>query len=214
MSFVKNPILLPLQKLVGISPTPQPVVLDDTNISLTMPLVPDITRRSRASGPTGGWFEGVLENVHSAADDERSSITPYTAGVDAVAPYPTSVGDEFDLWLIGVAGQQSVQAPRLTIATLSMGIPTHAQGFGRDDAGAPLIVSPAIQVARFDSVVASSANNDAMVTEAGNTYIPLNLRIPRGSRLTFDSTASAAATFQILMIIGLFPAGLGQDCAS
>lgn len=213
MSFVKNPILLPLQKLVGISPTPQPVVLDDTNISLTMPLVPDITRRSRTHGPTGGMYSGILRNVHAGADDESSTIDPYAPGADAVAPYPTSVDEGFDVWLLGLCGQMSQGSGDLiTAGFASISVPDHMQGFGREDDGTPLALSPSFNVALFTGIDGTGSGNPPLtLAGSGQVWIELGIRLARGQRITWKTTSSAAADFDLQMLIGLFPAGLGQD---
>ena len=52
------------------------------------------------------------------------------------------------------------------------------------------------------------------ITEQGLNYQPINLRLPRGTNLVFSSEAAAAAEFQMLCILGLYPAGMGQDVSS
>jgi len=212
MSLVKNPILSTLQRMVGISPSPQPVVLDDANISLTLPLVPHVTRRSLA-GIESGWFLGITENVHSGADAESSFIDPYNPGDLAVAPYPGVVPDDFDVWVLGVAGVRSSGVGDLTGAIFSLNPADTSQGWGIDDAGAAVIGSLAIKIAFFDTLeeTVTAVVSSAMLTEAGLTYQPVGIRVPRGGLLGFDTESVAAAEFQGQWLIGLFPAGLGQD---
>jgi len=211
MSVIKNPILLPLQSIIGITPTPKPVVVDDENVSLVLP-IGDIIRRARANGPTGGWFEGVLENVHSGADDESSSIDPYNAGADAVPPYPRTVDPAFDIWLLGVSGQEQAAGNGLTMAIMGVNPPNHSQGWGRDDAGDPVVASPTIRIARFDGLdTATGITGPPMITEQGLVYQPVNMRLPRGCTITFESTSAGISVFRAIFLMGLFPAGLGQD---
>lgn len=216
MSIVKNPILLPLQRLIGITPTPKPVVLDDDTISLVMPMVPDITRRSRASGPTGGWFIGVLENVHSAGDDEASSIDPYSPGASAFAPYPAIVEPGFDVWLLTISGLRSSGAGGLAGAVMTVNPPDNAQGWGQDDLLAPVASGVGAKLALFDTIFTGTAGVSSPPMMNSKTletcYYP-KLRIPRGSKIQFNSTSAAAAEFQAVFILGLFPEGLGQDIA-
>ena len=216
MTIIKNAIVAPIQKIVGSQQTPSPTILDDDNISLTLPISPNIIRRSLSSQPTGGWFQGVLENVHSAADDEASEIFPYNAGDDAVAPYPTSISADFDLWLLSVFGFRSSGAGGLNRGVATMNPPSHAQGWGRDDAGASLVTTVRHPVAAFDGIVAETAATLAyMQTELQGLILqPVGLRLPRGCTLGFNSSAAAAAEFQMVFTMGLFPAALGQDVAT
>ena len=211
MTIIKNAIVAPIQKIVGSQQAPSPTVLDDDNISLTLPIAPDIIRRSLSSQPTGGWFQGILENVHSGADDESSEISPYEAGVDAVAPYPESISAEFDLWLMSIYGSRTSGSGGLTGAVGSMLPKGHAQGWGRDDAGAPLVTTSRVPLAEFDSITTLTVGFAFMQTQQGLLLQPVGMRLPRGTTLRFNSTSAAAAEFQMAFILGLFPAALGQD---
>ena len=106
MSLIKNALLLPIQHLIGQAPAPTPAVVDDDSVSLVLPVVPNIARRSLASQPTGGWFTGLLENNHVSDDAIISTANVYNIGDDAVAPWPAPVPNEFDVWLLGVFGIQ------------------------------------------------------------------------------------------------------------
>jgi len=216
MGFIKNAILTPLQTLIGVAPAPQPVVVDLNNISLTMPVFPHVARRALSSAATGGWFVAVMENVHSVADDEASFINPYLAGSAALAPYPAAVRPGFDIWLLGINGQRSSGAGGLTGAALSINTTPGQEAFAIDDAGAPVAASgPRVVLAQFDSISTLTAGIvPPMVTEQGLTYQPANIRIPRGGVFNFHSTSAAAAEFQMILTLGLFPAGLGQDVAA
>jgi len=212
MAIIKNALLLPIQRLIGIAPSGSPTVLDDDSVSLTFPVIPDIARRSLSSLPTGGYFVGILENIHSGADDESSTIDPYSARADAVAPYPADINAEFDLWLLTVSGRRSSGAGGLTSGLASMTTPIHVQGWGRDDSGSSLIENPRIMWAEFDAISTLSAfSQEPMITEAGEILVKVGMRIPRGALISFHSTSAAAAEFQMIYTLGLFPAGLGQD---
>jgi len=216
MSLVKNPIISMLQSLIGVSPNPGPVVLDDDSISMVLPVVPEVARRSMAGIETG-WFQGVLENVHSGADSETSNIDPYNPGAAAVAPYPTTIPDEFDLWLLGVSGRRSSGAGDLTGAVFTMNPGVTSQGWGIDDVGAPVVVAPAMRIAFFDGLeetVTAVGNSPFLLAATGQLYIPIGIRLPRGGLIAMATEAAAAAEFQGMFLLGLFPAGLGQDVAT
>jgi len=199
---------LPQEQLSGITD------MDMGSISLVFNVAPEILRRGVQLGPQGGWFMGILENVHSGADGERSEIDPYAAGADAVAPFPTTVPEDIDLWLLGVSLVQSVgTGTLLTAAQILFNPAPFTQGFGRDDGGLPIIAVRAFTVARFTSVVndVTDLGAEAGITDQGLTYQPVNMRIPRGSTISFSSESSAAAEFQAILVMGMFPASLGQD---
>lgn len=212
MAVVKNPIISTLGNMIGLSPTPSPLILDETNLSLVLPVVPDVARRSGA-GIEAGWFVGLLENVHSAADSESSFIDPYNPGANSIAPYPEIVPIGYDVWLIGVSGTRSAGSGGLTGAIFVLNPGDTSQGWGQDDAGAAVVGTPSIRLALFDSIseLVQAVATDPMITEQGATYVPIGIRIPRNSLLGFETEAAAAAEFQGQFLLGLFPAGLGQD---
>jgi len=217
MGAIKNPILKALQGLIGIAPVPGPVVLDDDSISLTLPVVPHIARRSLA-GIELGWFVGLMENVHSGADSEASSIDPYEPGaLLAVPPYPPSVPDDFDLWLLGISGTRSSGTGGLTGALFTLNPNDTSQGWGIDDAGVALLGTPSIRLGLFDSIseLVQAFTTDPMINSLTlQTFYKLGIRVPRGAILSFETEAAAAAEFQGQFLLGLFPAGLGQDVAT
>jgi len=213
MPIIKNAILLPIQRLIGIAPAPTETVVDTSSVSLTMPILPDMARRSLSSQPTGGFFIGVLENVHSAADDENSTIDPYNPGPDVFAPYPALVDPGFDVWILKVGGERIAGAGTLDVGLLSLVNLIHTLGWGRDDAQDPVPLVPNVTLARFDAIdEVVGAAIEPFITEQGETAVDVSMRIPRGSRLRFHSTAgTASATFNMWFIVGLFPGGMGQD---
>jgi len=216
MTVIKNAILSPIQGLVGSPGVGTPTVLDDDSISMTLPILPDIARRSLAIGIGQGWFQGLLENVHGAADDEVSTIDPYNPGDDRIAPYPAVVEPGSDVWILGVSGIRSSGAGGLTGGTMGFSVPDTVQGWGRDDQGVLVAETPRFIFAQFDNISTLSAglSQPPMQTEQGLIYQPVGVRVPRGGIISFHSTSAAAAEFQAIFLIGLFPSALGQDVAT
>jgi len=213
MALIKgNPLRL-VQKLFGLGSNQLAgrTNLDDGDVTQVLS-INDITRRAEVA-----WFQGVLENVHSGADDERSTLDPYNPGANAVAPYPAFVDETLDVWLLGVSLLQNSGTAALTGAQLTMNVPTFSLGWGVDDAGDPVTASPGFPLAIFDSqdssVAAPAGNNLVCLTAGGELpFLPVRVRLPRGGAfLVFDSTSSGAAEFRMLMLLGLFPVALGQD---
>jgi len=213
VSLIKNPVLSILQSMIGISPTPAPIVLDDTNVSLTLPLVPNVTRRS-LSGIRTGWYQGVMENVHSAADTEQSTLSPYTPGDTRTAPWPEVVPEDFDVWLLRVQGLVTTGAGTLDEGWIRFVLPPETIGVGVEDDGTPIILSSNYTVARFTDIVSAPGglSNKMLVDASGEPSIYVGTRLPRGCQINFATTSvTASVTFRALLTLGLFPAGLGQD---
>jgi len=125
------------------------------------------------------------------------------------------VSDGFDIWILGCSLVRSSGAGGLTSGRCGINPGTTVQGLGIDDAGAAVVATPIMGLARFDAVDESLSGVEADgITEAGLNYQPINLRFPRGSLLVFSSEAAAAAEFQLLCLMGLFPAGMGQDVSA
>jgi len=185
--------------------------IDDGDVSQVVE-VNEFVRRSTVLGISCGWWQGVLENVHTAGDTENSFIDVYAPGADANAPFPGAVPEGIDIWLCGVSGARSSGAGGLTSGVASINPAASTQAWGRDDAGAPLgAIGPRMVVAVFDNIVATSLSQDPMETQQGLTYVPVGIRLPRGSSLDFRSTAAAAAEFQMHFLLAVHPEGMGQD---
>jgi len=172
--------------------------------------VNELVRRGRTLAGTGGIFTPTLRNVHTDAETLSTTINPYAVGTTAaVPPYPPIVPAQFDVWLIGAA-MRVVSGGGTNTATLSMTLGTAAQGFGIDDSGVQILSSQAIRLAFWNAT-------SSVVTVFGQQpdlypFANIGLRIPRvGAALIFSTISSITVSFDCQLIIGLFPAGLGQD---
>lgn len=218
MSRIINAALGPIQTLIGGSQGGAAFTeLDDQGVTQTLPIVPDIARRGLSQGSTGGWFLGILENVHALGDGEQSSIDPYNPGDDSAGgAYPASVPPQLEVWLCGISGFRSVGNGGLTMAMMGYNPSNNgpAFGWGRDDQGASVApVTPNTIFARFDdlSTEVTQITQPPMITERGDTFVRVNMRLPRAGVLNFFSESAAAAEFQAVFLLGLFPIALGQD---
>jgi len=215
MALITGDQLKQIQKILGL-PIAQVSGITDIdmgNVSLTMG-ISDIVRRGASIGTIDGWFLGVLQNVHSGADGERSEIDPYNPGADAVAPFPAVVPEGWDIWLLGASLIQiTPSGTLLTAAQILLNPQPFSQGWGRDDTGSPVAATNGLTVARFTSVVndVTDLGAEAGITDQGLPHQPIRMRVPRGSTISFSSESSAAATFRALLVCGLFPSALGQD---
>lgn len=171
-----------------------------------------LVRRGRTLAMTGGLFYGILRNIHPGAGTVSTSLEILNPGVDLVIdPFPGAVGRRFDLWLLGAAVHFFSGTGTMT-AALFIDPPATAQAFGVDSAGAFVTQNFAIPIAFWDTVVTQSFEFGLM--EDGQPYKRLGMRVmPTTGNvvLQFSTTASALASFDLQVMLGLFPVGLGQD---
>jgi len=185
--------------------------LDDGDVSQVL-TVNEFVRRSTVQNVNCGWWQGTLQNVHSGADTENSTINPYAPGADAFAPFPGVVPEGIDVWLCGITGARSSGVGGLVSGIASINPAPSSASWGRDDSGDPLASGgPRMVLAVFDNIVDTSLSQDPMETQAGLTYQPVGIRIPRDSTISFHSTSAAAAEFQMSFLLAVHPAAMGQD---
>jgi len=174
-------------------------------------VINELARRGRTLAATGGIFAPTLRNVHGAAETLSNTVNPYNIGTAGVVPpYPAVVPPLFDFWLLGASIRRASGTGTL-IATLSITIATPQAGWGLDDSGVQVLVSQKIRLALWNNL-----NTDDTVfagLSVGNEpHAYFRYRLPRiGSRIVFVSTSSALASFDLQLMVGLFPVSLGQD---
>lgn len=214
---VKSDALSVVQRALGLTGTP---ASGDTEfLEGTLDQVIDVgplVRRGRTLAGTGGIFRGILRNVHPGADSKSSGIAPYAAlEANVVAPFPAVVPPEFDVWLLTAGVRRFTGSGALSRCFLVM--TNVLQGFGINDSGAPVVgVNEIIPLAYWDDLQVST--DTIGVTTSMGPLRKLGIRIPRIGvlpaapvGLSFRSTSAGAATFDCLLLMGLFPVGLGQD---
>jgi len=188
--------------------------LDADNISQTLPVVPEILRRSLTLGLSQGVGVARFKNEHAAAGQLATTINPYTtASVGNGYPSPVDQTRK-DIWLIGATVDRTAGAGTLDGALLEAQF-SSAQGFfGELDDGTPFVGGADMPLGRWDVIDTTTDRGNAL-TEQGEPYVPINMRIASGTVISFISdVAGAAADIQCNLIIGLFPQGMGQDIAT
>lgn len=213
MIKVDSEALLIVQRALGLTGRPSRITeFLDGQLEQTFDVLPAV-RRSRTLAITEGIFVGVMRNVHGAADSQVSTIDPYAPGVvNAHAPYPGTVGKSFDIWLIQAT---AVQVSGTGTLTALLDIQLGVQGWGVDDAGADVTSAPTMPLALWTGLITKGAIEMGLLEGSGVPVAKLGLRIPRTSTpvLAFRTTSTAIATFQLNLILALFPVSLGQDAA-
>jgi len=221
MGIIKGSQLSLIQKLYGI-PGSQSLGITDVDLDTltqTLPVVPEILRRSDniLGNSGGGWFNGVMENVHSGADIEVCSLVPYTPGAGAVRGFPNPVRPGWDIWLLG-ASLIRTSGTGGAIVILDINTPG-GNGLGIDDSGDPVLDTPIFPVARWTTFVDDLGGGSAPELGLGpagslHCYQPIGIRLPRPCDLELRGDSDAAVTYQCAMIMGIFPEAMGQDVAT
>jgi len=191
-------------------------VLQDDAIAQTLPVVPHVVRRGLTLASSSGIFTAVLENVHSAADNERTVIDPYAVGpLLQQGEWPGTVPAAWDIWIITAGIVRTAGAGDLTGGQLRFDSNAFGVGFTSDDAGAAITATnqPVLASWAVLNTLLGSATTSAAVIGTGELHARIYQRIRRGFSLAWDTTSDAAATFRLWMTLGLFPAAMGQDVA-
>jgi len=196
-------------RLYGSSPL-QETELVDGHVDLVL-AINEIARRGNTLGVGQGIFTAAMRNEHAGSGTLATSVDPFNVAVgNVIAPYPSPVPKDFDVWLVG-AGLGRTGGTGTVTASLSIDYQADAQGWGEADDGSA-VVSAGGNPLIFWTQALLQTSIQGMQGDAfpyGPIH-PIRLRRPV-TFLTFSSTASAAADWQCNLILGVFPVTLGQD---
>jgi hypothetical protein len=208
---IDSTALLELKRILDLQgPGGGAVMLDDEHVSLTLDIL-DIARRSLAPGIAGGWFWGIHLHVHSGTSSLSSTIDVYNTGEAAIGGWPVPIPEGFDVWVLGV-GLNANTAANFTDAGLYFNLQGINAGWGINQSGSAVVPGDElIGLARWDALTAPGGGEPMGLDEQGNPYTKMNVRLPRGSTMRFNSTSTGAVNVRALVLTGLFPSGLGQD---
>lgn len=216
MAIVKGEQLTLVQRLYrfatqGLSGITE---VDTDHVSQVLPIVPEILRRSMTVTSSQGVGVALFKNEHAGAGQLTTTINPYTT--DNVGNgYPSPVDfTRNDVWIIGASVDRTAGAGTLDAALLEIQFSSDQGFFGEHDDGSSKVGGADMPVARWDSIDTTTNRGNAL-TEQGQPYVPINLRLARGTVIAFISdVAGASADIQCNLIVGLFPQGMGQDIAT
>jgi len=184
--------------------------LMDSRVFQTVDILP-VVRRSRTLSGSQGIFSGAFRNEHTDAQSLVTSVNPYDiASSNTIAPYPTLIKPQFDLWLLAASVVRNTGGGTFT-GTLE--IAPNSAGWGESDDGSPAAFASLI-VASWKEVVTRGGTTVCLI-DGGNTLARIGLRLPRiggvGQLVKFRSTSSLTSTYTCILQIGMFPVGFGQD---
>lgn len=189
--------------------------LDDGHIDLVLPVVPEILRRSASPAKTTGLFLAVLENTHAAAGGLTVNYDPYFEDVASIPPWPNPIDEEKqEVWLLDAAGLATAGV----LADFESGLllvrhPAAHWGYGEnDDLTAVTPAAVGVPVARWTSA-ATVGNVNVLLMASGEVRAPIGIRIRRHTIIQWRTLSDGAGVVssQLLLTMGLFPAGMGQD---
>lgn len=214
MKRVDSQALDTVTRALGLTGAGAPMTeLTDGEVSQVLS-VGEIVRRGRTLAITQGLHSAVLRNVHPGAGSLTTEVIPYNIAVGTAAPFPAPVPAGFDLWLIAANVQQTAGAGTIA-AILTMVYPGANLAWGVNNSGVAIAPTFDQVLAHWDTIVTVSGVTFAIQGGVEQPSIPLGLRLPRSldTLLRWTTTASAAADFDLHLLIGLFPVSLGQDAA-
>ena len=204
-----------LNRSLGLSGSGSQITeLEDGIVDQTLS-VNEIARRGRTLADVQGLYFPTLRNEHVDAETISNSIDPYSPGtVLAVAPYPADVPAQFDLWLLGASIRNAAgTASGFSIGTLSLQVGTRSQGWGRVDDGTLVLVGQPIRLVVWNAMASDGTSFGIRATNRG-PHGRFGLRLPRGgggTTLLFRTISTVTNSVDCQMIMGMFPAALGQD---
>jgi len=177
--------------------------------------VAGVIRRGRTIADSHGFFTALMRNIHGAADTQTSTVQPYRPGNPAsIAPFPANLPLGFDIWLIS-ASLTRLSGTGTVTACMYVTPPATMQGIGIDSTGAGAVGAERIPMVYWDSTLTQTI--EFGVYGSLPIWRPIGLRVPRSSTndttFLFSSTASAIATWDCQLLLGVFPIGAGQDAA-
>ncbi len=201
-----------LTKSLGLTGAGSPLTELTDGVVDQMLSINEMVRRSRTQGVTGGIYSGIMRNIHTDAETLNSTLDPYDVGTTiAIPPYPPVMPPQFDVWLLGAALLRASGGGTIAAALRVTHDPAQV-GWRVDDGGAAFAGTGNFVVAFWDSLIDASGIFGIMPGTAA-PFAFIRMRLPRSpnTRLTFSSVSSLTSTYDLQVLLGVFPVALGQD---
>jgi len=194
--------------------------VDIDKLQIVLDVLPHI-RRKRSNLSTTGIFVTAIGNTHSgaAANVVTATLTPY-ASPSGVGPWPGNpVPETHDIWLIGCQAQCTAVTGNLLAAHFALGFPTGSGlnvALTPSGAGSAAVTGALTTTVRAFTQEVSLGSLGTHLAEPDGEEINrmvLPFRIGRGCQLHWNTETAAlgASVYQLRLILGVFPAGFGQD---
>jgi len=219
MALIKGSQLASVGKLfqLGQEANRSATDIDVENVTQVLG-INEIVRRSNAAGAEStGLFIGLMENTHGAgATEEESTIDPYAATAALVSSgYPAVVSGLFDIWILSITGRRAGgTGTNFNDGQVNIDDPATQMGWTVDQAGVVVGGVSVRTIAKFTQLNEDLATSDPLLGVNGEIVFVVNERLRRGSTLSWGTSASNAVVIRAQILLGVFPAGLGQDVAT
>jgi len=202
-----------LNKALGLTGAGSPVTeLADGVVDQTLDVAP-IVRRSRTQAATEGIYTGIFRNVHPGSGTLTATIEPYDLVLGGVRrpPYPAPMPAQFDVWILS-ATLSRISGSGTIAAGIFLNYPVATLAFGIEDDGSAVTDTPLTPLTLWNTFI-NVGTNVGVFSGVSGPYDFIRTRIPRvaGIEIRFVSVASALATWQAQIVLGVFPVALGQD---
>lgn len=175
-----------------------------------------MVRRGRTPAATGGLFTCTFSFTSSGAQELQRAINPYEpGGALTYSPYPNSVNNYFDLWVLDASMNRQSGS-----GTIEAGLYYQFgnRGWGIDQSGArvdPLTVGSGVLAVWDDFQSVGSAEWGVQGDQVKILPKIPKVRLARtaDTYLIFHINTSATCEVNCVLTLGMFPNGLGQDGA-
>jgi hypothetical protein len=188
------------------------VDFDDGVLQQVLEVAP-LVRRGRTIGLSTGIWTGAFVHVHAAggASVIGQTIDPYDPNLAQVTlsnGWPNPVPAAFDVWLMAVTCETGASGANFTSALFQISYEAAAMAMRRS-AGGTINVEEVI--AAWDAFQQIGAEFVGQMIDPPPNVPQLPRRIRRGDSLVGVSSVANNMTVTLGFVLGLFPAGLGQD---
>jgi len=165
-------------------------------------------RRGRTFAGSSGLFGGRITNTHAGAGALLTTVDPYAVTAPG-SGYPSPVPPGYDVWLLSSWASAVIGVQSATLASrLTISHPATNLAFG-SAGGVGQLVRLFLGESAISATLAFLRESAGSVQPS--TYPVAGWRIPRGSTIVWATNAAIAGDLIVELLIGLFPAGMGQD---
>jgi hypothetical protein len=167
-----------------------------------------LIRRGVTYAGSEGLFSANMGNVHAGVGTINLDVDPYApVGVTLGAGWPAVIPPGMDVWVLSAAMIMTA-AVSTTSGVLTINYPVTKLGFATLSSVMGQQVYTSIQAVSGEVTIGTQVS----ARDIQGAYCKfIGVRVPRGTTLRFSSVATGAVTHYMILHLGLFAAGLGQD---